>query len=189
MTPRALRRGTMRRGRGTRSRFGMVLGIPVWVVLVALIGAGLLGLQLTASLQVSTTSQSFSAASAVDSSSGAGKNSSGLPVVTEMTVGTEVQRLVDTGSIQPKTSFNAGQCLREQGLDESILIMEEVAWGAEETQGWLLVHGPMDRDTLRANGGTVSATVVLPGCGADDDATADPASDRLWSGHVMIGSL
>ena len=99
-----------------------------------------------------------------------------------------MQRLVDTGTIQPMTSFDAAQCLREQGVSESILIMEEVAWGGEETSGWLLVHGPMDRETLRANGGIVSTTVVRPTCGTQDDDLA-PAENRLWSGDVMIGAL
>src|SRR5699024_6551430 len=95
---------------------------------------------------------------------------------------------IDSGTIQPLTSFDAANCLREQGIPDSILIMEEVAWGSDQTAAWLLVHGPLDRETLRANGGIVSATVVLPSCGTSD---GDPSPDqnRLWSGDVMIGSL
>ncbi|WP_341854058.1 hypothetical protein [Brachybacterium sp. GPGPB12] len=59
------------------------------------------------------------------------------------------------------TSFDAAQCLQEQGITESILIMEEVSWGGEDTTGWSLVHGPVDRETPRANGGIISATVVV----------------------------
>ncbi len=188
MTPRAPRGAASRRGDGGRSRFRTVLGIPVPLVLIALVASALLGLLLASALEQSTASRSHTPATSVDSGAGAGKNASGLPVVTEMTLGTEVQRLVDAGTIQPMTSFDAAQCLREQEIQESILIMEEVAWGPEQTPGWLLVHGPMDRETLRAGGGVVSTTVVLPECGtATDDS--DPEDDRLWSGHVMIGSL
>lgn len=188
MTPRTVRRGPARRGGPGRPRIRSVLGIPLPMMILALVIAALLGVQLATALEQSTTSASHMAGASVDSASGTGKNSTGLPVVTEANLGTEVQRLVDTGTIQPMTSFDAAQCLQEQGITESILIMEEVSWGGEDTTGWLLVHGPVDRDTLRANGGIISATVVLPTCGtgAHDE---DPGQDRLWAGHVMIGSL
>ena len=188
MTPRAPRRASSRREDANRSRTRTVLGIPIALVLIALAASAVLGLLLASALEQSTASRSLTPASSGDAASGAGKNSSGLPVVTEMTLGSEVQRLVDAGTIQPMTSFDAAHCLREQGIQESILIMEEVAWGPEQTPGWLLVHGPMDRETLRANGGVVSSTVVQPACGtAEDDSS--PSEDRLWSGHVMIGPL
>ncbi|MGP9536709.1 hypothetical protein ACT3SP_01775 [Brachybacterium sp. AOP43-C2-M15] len=182
------RRSSSRPEDERRSRFGTVLGIPVPLVLVALIASALLGIQLAGALEQSTSSGSRASAASVDSANGSGKNSAGVPVVTEATLGNEVQRLIDTGTIQPMTSFDAAQCLREQGIPDSILIMEEVAWGGEETSGWLLVHGPMDRETLRANGGVVSAIVVQPACGTADEGAAR-AENRLWSGDVMIGSL
>ncbi|ATG50577.1 hypothetical protein CFK38_02860 [Brachybacterium vulturis] len=175
-------------GKGRGSRFGSVLGIPVPVVLLALIASALMGVQLAAALEQTTASHVRAGSTAADSLGGTGKVSVGVPVVTETTLGTEVQRLIDSGTIQPMTSFDAATCLQEQGIPDSILIMEEVAWGGEQTAGWLLVHGPLDRETLRANGGIVSATVVLPTCGStDDDLT--PQQNRLWSGDVMIGSL
>ena len=108
--------------------------------------------------------------------------------LSEAAVRQRVQRLIDSGVMQPSTSFDAGLCLTEQGIGDSILIIEEVAWSADGTRAWLLVHGPVDRETLRANGGIISATVVLPTCGtgAHDE---DPGQDRLWAGHVMIGPL
>ena len=176
-------RGDAKRASGS----GAVLGIPLPLLIIALIIAGLLGMQLAGSLQLATSSSPRGGATSVDSLSG-GKNSAGDAVITESTLGTEVQRLIDTGTIQPMTSFDATQCLKEQGIPDSILILEEVAWGAEEVPAWLLVHGAMDRETLRANGGVISATVVLPACGtADEDI--DPQEVRLWSGDVMIGSL
>lgn len=188
MTPRNVRRGLARRAGTGRPRLRSVLGIPLPMMVLALVIAALLGAQLATALEKSTTSASNTTGASVDSASGAGKKFTGQPVVTEATLGTEVQRLVDTGTIQPMTSFDAAQCLQEQGITESILIMEEVSWGGEDTTGWLLVHGPVDRDTLRANGGIISATVVLPTCGtgAHDE---EPDQDRLWAGHVMIGSL
>ncbi|MGN7210202.1 hypothetical protein [Brachybacterium paraconglomeratum] len=190
MTPRDVRRVPARRAGTRRPRIRSVLGIPLPMMILALIIAALLGVQLATALEQSTTSASHMTGASVDSGSGTGtgKNSAGLTVVTEASLGTEVQRLVDTGTIQPMTSFDAAQCQQEQGITESILIMEEVSWGGEDTTGWLLVHGPVDRETLRANGGIISATVVLPTCGtgAHDE---DPGQDRLWAGHVMIGPL
>lgn len=168
-------------------RFRSILGIPLPIIIAALLLSGLLGLQLASALETSTSSRIHTTATVGDGSSGAGKNESGIPVITESTLGIEVQRLVDTGTIQPMTSFDASQCLREQGISDTILIMEEVAWGTEETPGWLIVHGPVDRETLRAAGGTVSTTVVLPTCGTEESSGAD--QERLWSGDVMIGSI
>lgn len=183
-----LRERSSRRARGRRpSRFRTVLGVPNPVILIAVVLSVLLGIQLAFALQTSTTSGFNTVSSSVEGTSGTGRNASGLSVITESTLGAEVQRLVDTGTIQPMASFDASQCLREQGTQDSLLIMEEVAWGSEHTSAWLLIHGPMDRDTLRASGGTVSTTVVLPTCGTDDDA--EPEESRLWSGRVMIGGV
>lgn len=188
--PRDVRQGSARRAGTARRRFRSVLGIPLPMVIIALLIAALLGVQLATALEQSTMSESHTggAGASVDSAAGTGKNSVGRNVVTEATVGTEVQRLVDTGTIQSMTSFDAAQCLNEQGITESILIMEEVSWGADDTSAWLLVHGPVDRETLRANGGIISATVVLPTCGTGAHEE-DPGQDRLWAGHVRIGSL
>lgn len=183
------RRGGSRRRVTRRPQSSAVLGIPVPLLLTALAVAALLGLLLSVTLEASTGNRSYSVSSSVEQASGAGKNSAGLPVVTEASLGTEVQRLVDSGMIQPPTSFDATACLRALGVQDSVLIMEEVAWSADESRAWLLVHGPTDRETLRANGGTVSATVVRPDCGPATADGGDPGESRLWSGEVMIGSL
>lgn len=186
MRRRPVRSSTPARGQRP-SRFRTVLGIPIPLIVAAMALSALLGVQLAVTLEASTSSRVRTVSSTDEGGAGAGKNESGLPVVTESTLGPEVQRLVDTGTIQPMTSFDATQCLREQGIDDSVLIMEEVAWGPEETPSWLLVHGPVDRETLRAAGGAISASVVLPSCGSGDDQDTDAA--RLWSGHIMIGSV
>ncbi|MGY5766091.1 hypothetical protein ACXET9_12925 [Brachybacterium sp. DNPG3] len=167
-------------------RISTMLGIPAPLLVIALLLSAVVGLQLSGALETATTTRS-SAITSVDSTSTTGKNSSGLPVVTDSTLGTEVQRQVDTGAIQPMTSFDAAQCLAELGITDSVQIMEEVAWGTAQTPAWLLVYGPGDRDTLRAAGGTVKVTVVLPTCGNGDDTGA--ADKQLWSGSVLIGSV
>ncbi|APX34883.1 hypothetical protein BH708_13175 [Brachybacterium sp. P6-10-X1] len=189
MPARWLDRGGSRRRPTARPHASAVLGIPIPLLLTALVLAALLGLLLSVTLEASTGNRSYSVSSSVEQDSGAGKNSSGLPVVTEASLGTEVQRLVDSGMIQPPTSFDATACLRALGVQDSVLIMEEVAWSADESRAWLLVHGPMDRETLRANGGTVSASVVRQDCGSGTADGTDPAESRLWAGEVMIGSL
>lgn len=173
---------------GRRPRFGTVLGIPVPVVLGALLASALMGVQLAGALDQTTDAQGGPGSSAIEAQRGTGKISPGAPVVTETSLGTEVQRLIDSGKIQPMTSFDSATCLREQDISDSILIMEEVTWGAEQNAAWLLVHGPLDSETLRANGGIVSAIVVLPGCGSPEDEIT-PEQNLLWSGDVMIGSL
>lgn len=188
MSPRSEEGGPAPTRKAPRRRFGTILGIPVPVVLIALLASGLMGVQLTSALERTTDNSSSSGATSADPRNGVGKISAGAPVVTETTLGIEVQRLIDSGTIQPMTSFDAATCLRELGVPDSILVLEEVAWGADETHGWLLVHGPLDSETLRANGGIVSVTVVLPTCGATDDGLT-PEQNLLWSGDVMIGSL
>lgn len=182
---------TGRPSRGTRSgvrdTFRSVTGVPMSLALIALLITVLLGLQLASALDSDNGNRVRVGSTNADGSAAPGKNESGLPVITESTVGTEVQRLIDSGTILPMASFNAAQCLREQGIPDSVLIMEEVAWDTEETPGWLLVHGPGDRETLRSTGGIVSATVVLPDCGSVQDA--EPSDNLLWSGQVMVGSV
>lgn len=169
------------------SRLPNVLGIPVLLILAVMVIAALIGIQLSTALEQSSTAQVRDGVS-VDTETGAGKNSAGLPVVTDDGLGREVQRLVDAGTIQPMTSFDAAACLSAQGSSDAVLIMEEVAWGPEQTSAWLLVHGPVDRDTLQATGGTVSVTVVRPSCG-NTSAPSDPDQDRLWSGSVLIKNV
>lgn len=176
-------RPASRRG-GRLARLRTVIGIPLPLVIAAIVLSAALGLVLSRALEASI---SMGATSATSTGSGlsSGNNAAGQPVVTESTLGTEVQRLFDAGTILPSTSFSADACLREQGSEDSVLIMEEVAWGEDQIPSWLLVHGPMDEASLHATGGTVSAIVVRPSCGTG--TTADPREDRLWAGSVLIG--
>lgn len=197
MTRRSSRRSSAAPRRSSRSsatgrvgmveRFRSVVGIPLHLALIALLVTVLLGLQLANALDTGTSSRVRTGSTSIDGPAGPGKNQAGRPVVTESTLGPEVQRLIDSGTILQMASFDATRCLREQGILDSVLIMEEVAWGIEETPGWLLVHGPMDRETLRSAGGTVSATVVLPQCGASEQG--EPTDNLLWTGQVMVGRV
>lgn len=172
---------------GALERFRSVVGIPLHLALLALLVTVLLGLQLASALDTGTVSRVRTGSTSIDGPAGPGKNAAGTPVVTESTLGPEVQRLIDSGTILQMASFDAARCLREQGIPDSVLIMEQVAWGTEETPSWLLVHGPMDRNTLRSAGGTVSATVVLPQCGVSEQGEA--TDNLLWTGQVMVGSV
>src|SRR5699024_8900569 len=78
---------------GRRPRFGTVLGIPVPVVLIALLASALMGVQLAGALEQTTDSRTTAGSTAADAQGGTGKISAGVPVVTETTLGTEVQRL------------------------------------------------------------------------------------------------
>lgn len=169
------------------SRTVTVMGIPAPLVALALVFAVVVGLLLSQALRASTLERTGLGAGAVGEADAPGKNASGQTVVTEATLGTEVQRLIDAGTLAPMASFDAAACLKGQNIDDPVLMMEEVAWGSSGKSGWLLVHGPVDRDTLRATGGTIGATVVTSTCGADPSQKA--ADSRLWAGTVMIGGL
>lgn len=169
------------------SRAADLVGVPWPVAGLAVLMAVLLGILLSYSLQASTQTRQNLRSTTIGDGASIGKNSSGQSVVTETTLGPEVQRLVDSGAVAPMANFNAVTCVEEQGITDPVLIMEEVAWGPDQTPGWLLVHGPISRENLRASGGAVSATVVTDQCGADGAAPA--ARTRLWSGSVMIGGV
>ena len=91
MSPVSPQRPSARGDEQRASGSGAVLGIPLPLLIIALIIAGLLGMQLAGSLQLATSSSPRGGATSVDSLSG-GKNSAGDAVITESTLGTEVQR-------------------------------------------------------------------------------------------------
>jgi hypothetical protein len=178
--------GIRHRRPGPRPSSGQ--GVKPWVVVLALVLAALVGLLLSEALQASTTEVARgSAASSTETGNAPGKNASGLPVVTESTLGAEAQRLVASGTtFQAPAAFDVNECLRQQGVTDSPIVMEEVEWGADSGQYWLIVHGPNERDSLRANGGIVDVTLVRPNCGTDG-AAADQT--LLWNGSTKIGSV
>jgi hypothetical protein len=161
--------------------------VPRWALVASLVVAGLVGLLLSRALEVSSERPTQSSAvSAAQPDDAPGKNASGLPVVTEGTLGPEVQRLIESGTLQSPANFDVTVCLHEQHITDPVLMMEEVAWGPEGVDGWLIVHGPTTQDTLRKQGGTVNATVVRPTCGTPDSGGL--SDSRVWSGSTMLGN-
>lgn len=183
------RRGRAGRAASRRPRRSLptLMGIPVPLVAVALVMSAVMGLALSMALQATTESRAEQGATTVRDGIVAGRSTTGQTLITEQTLGPEVQLLVESGTVAPTATFNASRCMTQQGITDQLLIMEEVAWGPSAVRGWLLVHGPVDRSTLRRAGGTVSATVVKETCGESDGQ--DPRETRLWDGSVMIGGV
>ena len=97
-------------------RFRSVVGIPLHLALITLLVTVLMGLQLANALDTGTSSRVRTGSTSIDGAAGSGKNQAGRPVVTESTLGPEVQRLIDSGTILQMASFDATRCLREQGI-------------------------------------------------------------------------
>jgi hypothetical protein len=159
-------------------------GVPLWAVVISLVVAALIGLLLSRALEVSSERPTQTSVSAAQPNDAPGKNASGLPVVTEGTLGLEVQRLIESGTLQSPANFDVTVCLHEQHITDPVLMMEEVAWGPEGIDGWLIVHGPTAQDALRDHGGTVNATVVRPTCGTPE--SGGMSNTRVWSGSAML---
>lgn len=106
----------------------------------------------------------------------------GVPVLTEDTLGAEVQRLIATGYVERPADFDVQRCLSQHGTDEPVLVLEQALWGPGTTLSWLIIHTPTAGPELQQKGGPVNVTVVLPSCG-----TAPAGSTVLWSGSTMIG--
>lgn len=190
----AAARPSHRRGRSQRSAAGgaghgrhsgpaFLLGLPVSLLIGGLAVTALLGLLLGYALTLTTQSSLISFTLSLNGSA-AGNNQQSLPVVTENTLGLEVQQLMDTGFQRTDADFDVPRCLRSQGIADPVLAIEEVSWGAQSTSAWLIVHSPRTIDELRQKGGAVAATVVTPACGRE---SASPA-DRLWNGSTMLGA-
>ncbi|CAM4176294.1 hypothetical protein [Helcobacillus massiliensis] len=156
--------------------------MPPSIMLLLIAAAILLGVMLSWGLSVSSQT-STSAAVPAGSQSERGVDASGLPVLTENSIGKEVQRLVDTGTLQNPASFDVTACMQEQGVDDQILMIEEVSW-MDSGPAWLLVHSATTADVIHTEGGEVNATVVRSSCGTPESKGA--SSSRLWNGAVKL---
>lgn len=161
----------------------LTLGLPIPLIVVAFAAAALMGLLLAYALGLTTQSTGSGSSAAFDEGAEGGKNPVGPPVVTESTLGPEVQRLVDTGALQSAADFDVPECLAEQGITDKVMIMEEIEWGSGTQRAWLIVHTAQDPSDLRSSGGAVNVTVVRPTCGTHPDR---PADSRLWAGSAAI---
>lgn len=162
-------------------------GFPLAPVVIGLVGAALIGLLLASALEGSTDSVDQQAAAPIQADDAPGKNASGLPVVTESTLGLEVERLIESGTLQAPANFDVNACMVEQGIDDPVLMMEEIEWGPDSGENWLIVHGPTGQESLQNGGGIVYATVVTPTCGTPESEGVEQT--RLWTGSTLIGSI
>lgn len=175
-----VRRASRRRSRA-RGELKSWTGFPPGVFAAFLVVTILLGVMLSWALNLSVTMDAPASQSIADSNSAPGTDNAGLPVLTEYTLGAEVQNLLDTGSLQTPATFDVTQCLNSLSSKESVLMLERVSWGADEN-AWLLVLDEHNLTQVRREGGEVSASVVRSTCGRN----ADGASDLLFSARVLV---
>lgn len=161
----------------------LMLGLPLPLLVAALAIAAVIGLLLSWALVLTTQPGTVGGSGAINDTRASGNISSNLTVLTESTLGPEVQDLVDTGYVDSAATFDVSGCLTQQGIDSPVLIMEEVAWGSTMQRSWLIVHTPTDAATLRSEGGAVDVSIVLPSCGEDAE---DASQSLLWSGSTML---
>lgn len=171
---------------GTDSGPAFLLGIPVSALLVGLVAIVLVGVLVATSLTLTTQSGQDDAAGGLRDGS-IGKIPGAATVVTESTLGAEIQELLDTSSTGTTADFDVSRCLREQGIDQPVIAIEEVSWGAQQIDSWLVVYSSIATDTIRSEGGAVSAIVVLPSCGTASSDAAEIAANRLWTGSALVG--
>lgn len=173
------------RERATRATLQRTLGMPPEIMLQLVLCAAALGVILSWALSVA--SQTADAGTvAVDSSEVNTFGPGGLPVLSENSIGTEVQRLIDTGTLQNPATFDVSACMREQNISDQILMIEEVAW-ADDGIAWLLVHSDTPTDAIHNEGGEVNATVVRSTCGTSRSDGA--VQTKLWSGSIRLNPL
>ncbi|WP_126846717.1 hypothetical protein [Dermabacter sp. HSID17554] len=178
MTPIRRASRSAHRARGERRSW---TGFPPGVFAGFLAATILLGIMLSWALNLSVEMDAPAAQNVADSNPAPGTDNSGLPVLTEYTIGAEVQNLLDTGSLQTPATFDVTECLKSLSSNESVLMLEQVSWGGDEN-AWLLVLDEHNLTQVRREGGEVSATVVRSTCGRD----ADGASAPLFSARVLV---
>lgn len=168
----------MRRGPTTRSV--LLLGLPLPLLVGGLGLAAIIGLLLAYALVLTTSGIGAATADLV----GSGNDPGSSPVVTEATLGPEVQDLIDTGYVESSADFDVARCLDQQGITDPVLILEEVSWGPRNQRAWLVVHTAVDSAALQKDGGSVNVSVVLPTCGRG--SARDASAERLWTGSTIL---
>lgn len=190
----ALRRRSTARRRARRA-FGTIgtdhgpaflLGIPASALLLGLLAIALVGVMIATSLTLTTQSGQSEAAGGLRDGS-VGKIPGAATVVTESTLGAEIQDLLDASSSGTTADFDVSRCLSEQGIDQPVIAIEEVSWGPQQTDSWLVVYSTTPTTTIRDEGGAVAAIVVLPTCGTAAGDTKKIAANRLWTGSALVG--
>lgn len=167
----------------TRRRLEESRGFPRGVLVLFLALAICLGLLISWSLGLSVQINTPTTQAKYGGANSAGINSEGLTLLSETNIGEEVQLLIDTGTLQNPANFDVAECLDELGINNSVLVLEQVSWESSG-KGWLIVHSPANLSSVRNDGGEVSAAVVRSTCGTDK--TAGPGASTLWSGTVLV---
>lgn len=174
------------RERRSRVLLKRTFGMPPEIMVLLVLSAAALGVILSWALSVASQTSNSASVSMTDSTERSSLSPGGLPVLSENSIGAEVQRLIDTGTLQNPATFDVSACLREQGVSDQILMIEEVAW-ADEGESWLLVHSDTPTATIHNEGGEVNATVVRSTCGTSRSDGA--AQTKLWSGSIRLNPL
>lgn len=156
-----------------------ILGLPVPLLAAGLAIAATIGLLLSYALVLTTRGASPGDAALEDGMSG--NIPPGVPVLTEMSLGPEVQTLYDTGYIESAADFDLHRCLEQQGITQPVLILEQAVWGPETTLSWVIVHSDITPNDLQQEGGAVEVAVVRPSCG-----TGQAQDALLWNGSTML---
>lgn len=170
-----------RRADRVRGEIRSWTGFPPGVFAGFLAATIVLGIMLSWALNLSVKMDAPAAQNLTDSDVAPGTDNSGLPVLTEYTIGAEVQNLLDTGSLQTPATFDVTKCLKSLSSNESVLMLERVSWGSDEN-AWLLVLDEHNLTQVRRDGGEVSASVVRSTCGRN----ADGSSELLFSAQVLV---
>lgn len=178
MTP--IRRMSRHAGRA-RGEMRSWTGFPPGVFAGFLIATILLGIMLSWALNLSVEMDAPASQNLNDSDTAPGTDNAGLPVLTEYTIGAEVQNLLDTGSLQTPATFDVTQCLKSLSTNQSVLMLEQVSWAGDEN-AWLLILDEHNLTHVRREGGEVSAKIVRSTCGRDADGSSAP----LFSAQVSV---
>lgn len=156
-----------------------ILGLPVPLLAAGLAIAATIGLLLSYALVLTTRGASPGDAALEDGMSG--NILPGIPVLTEESLGPEVQTLYDTGYIESAADFDLHRCLEQQGITQPVLVLEQAVWEPETTLSWVIVHSDITPNDLQQEGGAVEVAVVRPSCG-----TGQAQDALLWNGSTML---
>lgn len=176
-------------GRSSRARVARLeytTGFPLATLVLFLVLAVGLGLLISWALGLSVTVQTPNTSAAGDGEVAVGTDAEGLTLLSTENLGSEVQLLIDTGTLQNPANFDVGACLNELSVNDSVLVLEEVSW-EQQGRGWLIVHATDDLGSVRGKGGEVSAAVVRSTCGTDSSGGA--VGSTLWAGTVLVAPL
>lgn len=176
----------LRPQRARAGRLERTTGFPLVTLALFLVLAVGLGLLISWALGLSVTVQSPTTSSSADRDVAVSTDAEGVTLLSTENLGSEVQLLIDAGTLENPANFDVGACLNELSVNDSVLVLEEVSW-EQLGRGWLIVHATDNLGSVREKGGEVSAAVVRSTCGTDSSPGA--GGSTLWSGSVLVAPL